>query len=162
MLEEIINYVQSLQRQVEVIWDALPNPLSLLLINSRNLCKYIFYYNLLQFLSMKLASTPPPSLDFNTSNPFQNDVRCLTLWKDYDFWAILLFVLEFIIWFLRNSQIYQQNCSLQTSSMQQLGALAPTLYGVQMQQNGTLNQTHESQLPPNDSFFNGVSEVIHY
>ncbi|KAL8143814.1 hypothetical protein V2J09_016846 [Rumex salicifolius] len=42
MLEEIINYVQSLQRQVE-------------------------------FLSMKLASTPP-SMEFNTSNHFQNDI----------------------------------------------------------------------------------------
>lgn len=68
MLDEIINYVQSLQRQVEVksfaifIFFIYFVPSSVLIVHN------------LQFLSMKLAAVNP-RLDFDIDNLFAKDVR---------------------------------------------------------------------------------------
>lgn len=60
MLDEIINYVQSLQRQVEV--------------KKKCYCQYYcFLINSFQFLSMKLA-TVNPQLDFNLEGFVSKDV----------------------------------------------------------------------------------------
>jgi len=73
MLDEIINYVQSLQRQVEVISDF--GDFLILIFLSIVLPKHNIYLSqfLEQFLSMKLAAVNP-RLDFNIDNLFAKEV----------------------------------------------------------------------------------------
>lgn len=77
MLDEIINYVQSLQRQVEVnrlkqrkFKSCRCQKINLPLFFLTNLC---FFNVSWQFLSMKLASVNP-GLDFNMENLLSKDV----------------------------------------------------------------------------------------
>lgn len=71
MLDEIINYVQSLQRQVEVrnITLILPSFHS----HIHPLQIYLQFISHVQFLSMKLA-TVNPSFDFNVDHLFDKEV----------------------------------------------------------------------------------------
>lgn len=81
MLDEIINYVQSLQRQVEVIIHSLTLFLSQVnfnLHNVYNLISILFITSsslqyLKQFLSMKLAAVNP-RLDFDIDDLFAKEV----------------------------------------------------------------------------------------
>lgn len=73
MLDEIINYVQSLQRQVEV--NQVANEIVLVFLQHQILYSVlIFYLFMEQFLSMKLA-TVNPRLDFNIDDLIAKEVN---------------------------------------------------------------------------------------
>lgn len=76
MLDEIINYVQSLQRQVEV-WN-LKTMCNFLCFASCKLSLHLIFVCVFkQFLSMKLA-TVNPQMDFNLEGLLAKDVRDLS------------------------------------------------------------------------------------
>lgn len=77
MLDEIINYVQSLQRQVEVTKpSSLVGHFVLADVAFKHLRNQVSIY--LQFLSMKLAALSP-TLEFNIDNLSGKEVRLHSL-----------------------------------------------------------------------------------
>lgn len=105
MLDEIINYVQSLQRQVEVkTW------MILILLFEFELCVSDSVYSIMfQFLSMKLA-TVNPRLEFNMENFIAKDVSATKIYiinilksvenSQLTLFVVCLWISRHILWFI--------------------------------------------------------------
>lgn len=124
MLDEIINYVQSLQQQVEVIpcfeivsVNAAITRLLIHHIKFKELNFGFFFFlssTCFQFLSMKLA-TVNPQLDFNMENVLQKQVILLFINHNQNFASRTNFGL--ILFVGLKNQIRQLRASLQLSQL---------------------------------------------